>query len=128
LLFRAAQRHETGELAFSFEGRTGGMMNRIRVIGIHAIPAEEPVHLVEVEIAGDASDFDFGEITQEVPGQPRSNWQAVYDEREVGENRFAFFFHFLVTAKPLLSPAGPLVLPPETPLPEHLSGIQYERP
>lgn len=104
------------------------MENQVRVIGIHPVPADEPVHLVELAVEGDADDFDFGEITQEVPGQPRSNWQAVYDERDVGKNRFAFFFHYLDTTRPLLSPAGPLDLPPESPIPAHLQGIEYEQP
>lgn len=80
------------------------MVSRARVIGIHPVAADEPVHLVELEVEGSTDDFDFGDVTQEVLGQPRSNWQAAYDERAIGENRFAF----LDTAKPLLSPAGPL--------------------
>ncbi len=104
------------------------MAKRARVVGIHPNAAPEPAHLVELEIEGSAEGFDFGEITQEVSGQPRNNWQAVYDEREVGQNRFAFFFHYLDTAKPLLSPAGPLALPPDSPAPEHLQGIEYEQP
>jgi hypothetical protein len=104
------------------------MANRARVIGIHPVAADEPVHLVEFEVEGNAADFDFGAITQEVPGQPRSNWQAVYDEREIGANRFAFFFHYLDTAKPLATPVGPLALPPESPVPEHLQSIDYEQP
>lgn len=101
---------------------------RARVIGVHPVEAGEPVHLVELEVEGNAADFDFGEVTQEAAGRPRSNWQAVYDEREVGENRFAFFFHYLDVARPLLSRAGPLVLPPESPVPEHLQDIEYEPP
>ncbi len=104
------------------------MAKRARVIGIHPIAADEPVYLVELEIAGDADDFDFGEVTQEVSGQSRSNWQAAYDERNVGENRFAFFFHNLDTTRSLLSPAGRLHLPPESPVPEHLQDIRYELP
>ena len=104
------------------------MANRARIVGVHPIAAEEPVHLVELEIEGSAEDFDFGEVTQEVPGQPRSDWQAVYDERELGENRFAFYFHYLDMTKPLLSPVGPLALPPESPVPEYLQDIEYEQP
>jgi hypothetical protein len=92
------------------------------------IAAEEPVHLVEVEIDSNADCFDFGAITQEMPSQPQSNWQVAYDEREVGQNRSAFFFHYLDIAKPLVTPAGPLALPPETPVPEHLRSIEYEPP
>ena len=58
----------------------------MRVVGVHPIVADEPVHLVELAIEGSAEGFDFGDITQEVPGQPLSNWQAVYDEREVGHS------------------------------------------
>ena len=104
------------------------MANRARVIGIHPIVWDEPVHLVELEVEGAMSDFRFDEITQVVSGQPRSNWQAAYDERAIGENRFAFFFHYLDTTKPLLSPAGPLDLPSESPVPKHLQGIVYEQP
>jgi hypothetical protein len=104
------------------------MANQARVIGIHSIPADEPVHLVELELGENATDFDFGEITQEVPGQPRSNWQTAYDEREIGKNRFAFFFHYLDPEKPLLSPFGPLALPPESPASQHLQDVEYEQP
>lgn len=104
------------------------MVNRARVLGIHPIGADEPVHLVEIEIEGAADGFDFGEITQELPGKPRGNWQTAYDEREIGPNRFAFFFHYLDNAKPLLSSTGPLALPPESSVPEHLQSIEYEQP
>ena len=104
------------------------MAKGARVVGVHPILADEPVHLVELEIEGGTDGFDFGGVTQEVPGQPQSNWQAAYDEREVGKNRYAFFFHYLDTAKPLLSPVGPLVLPPDSPVPEHLQDIEYEQP
>lgn len=104
------------------------MAQRATVVGIHSIAADEPVHLVELEVVGTVGDFDFRAVTQEVPGQPRSNWPAVYDERELGDNRFAFFFHHLDLAQPLLSPVGPLALPAESPVPEHLRSIEYERP
>lgn len=104
------------------------MANRARVVGIHLIAAKESVHLVELEIEGSTDRFDIGEIAQEVLGQPRSHWQAVYDERQIGQNRFVLFFQHLDTAKPLLSPAGPLFLPPESSVPEHLQGIEDEQP
>jgi hypothetical protein len=99
-----------------------------RVVGIHRIAANEPVHLVELEVQDSADDFDLGMITQEVEGLAPSDWQTVYDERKIGENRFAFFFHYLDTTKPLLSAAGPLPLPPESPVPGHLQGIAYDQP
>ena len=61
-------------------GEGTSMGNRVRVVGIHRISTtQEPVHLVEIEIDGSPDGFDCGEITQETPGQPRSNRQAVYD-------------------------------------------------
>ena len=96
-------------------------------MGIHPISTDEPVHLVELGVERGA-DFDFGEVTQEMAGQPRSNWQSVYDEREVRSDRHAFFFHYLDAARPLLTSEGPLLLPPESPVPEHLSAIRYEQP
>jgi hypothetical protein len=108
------------------------MSNRVRVLGVHPVEAEEPVHLAEVEVIGRIEDFDFGEVTQEVAGQPRSNWQAVYDERELARTdasaRFAFFFHYLGLAKPLLTPFGGIGLPGPSPIPVHLKGIEYEQP
>jgi hypothetical protein len=104
------------------------MANPARVLGVHPIASQDPVHLVELEVEGSEIEFDFSEITQEVPGQPRSNWQVAYDEREIGVNRYAFFFHFLDTARPLLTPVGPLALPPESPAPEHLHRVEYEKP
>src|SRR5690242_6923671 len=104
------------------------MVNQTRVVGIHQVEAEEPVHLVELQVEGSVDDFDFGEITQEEPGKQRNNWQAAYDERKISENRAAFFFHYLDTTRPLLTSAGPLALPPESPVPEHLQNIEYEKP
>lgn len=103
-------------------------MAQAKVIGVHPIPAEEPVHLIELKIEGDPDDFDLDQVTQEVPGIPKSDWQVPYDERKTGENRIAFFFHFLDFEKPLLSPVGPLLLPLETPVPNHLQEIEYEQP
>ena len=102
------------------------MSKLVRVIGIHPITADEPVHLVELET--DAEDFDFGEVTQEAPAQPRSHWQVAWDERKIGANRFVFFFHYLDPAEPLLTPIGPVALPPETPVPAYLQDIEYEQP
>jgi hypothetical protein len=108
------------------------MANHVRIIGIHPVEADEPVRLIELEIDGAIDDFDFGQVTQDLPNQPRAKWQAVYDERELSREaeraRFAFFFHYLDFDKPLLTPFGPVKLPPESPLPEHLQGVEYERP
>jgi hypothetical protein len=105
---------------------------KAKVIGVHAIEADEPVHLIELLVEGDTDEFDIGEVTQETPGQPKSNWQVPYDERVLEESeqltRFAFFFHFLDFERPLLTPAGSLSVPPASKIPVHLKDIEYESP
>jgi hypothetical protein len=39
--------------------------------------------------------------------------------------RVAFFFHFLRLDRPLLTPAGPILLPPPTPRPDRLRFLTY---
>ena len=108
------------------------MATQARIIGVHPVEADEPVHLVELLVDGDADDFDIGEVTQEVAGQPKSNWQAPYDERVLDESdgkiRYAFFFHYLDFEKPLLTPAGSVAIPKPTKQPAHLKDIEYESP
>ena len=108
------------------------MANAVRVVGIHPMLADEPVHLIEIEVTGDVDAFDFTEVAQKLPDQPRENWQAAYDEREVGRDasrvRFAFFFHYLDLEKPLLTPFGSVWLPAESRIPKHLQRIAYEQP
>jgi hypothetical protein len=103
-----------------------------KLIGVHPVPADEPVHLIELLIEGDVGDFEIGEVTQEIAGQPRSEWQAPYDERVLEESRgkvrYAFFFHYLDFKKPLLTPAGSLPLRQPTNVPAHLQDIEYESP
>jgi hypothetical protein len=108
------------------------MADRVTVMGVHPKETNEPVHLIEIEIEGAADQFDFGDITQEDPDRPRENWQAAYDERDLGQSngrrRFAFFFHYLDLDKPLLTSFGPVGLPEPTPMPAHLQAIEYEAP
>ena len=79
-----------------------------------------------------AVDFDFGEVTQEVDGQPKMNWQVSYDERVIEESegnaRYAFFFHYLDLKKPLLTSSGSITLPEPTKAPAHLKSFVYESP
>jgi hypothetical protein len=87
------------------------------------------LYLIEVEIAPRTPDFLWSEVTQQVPGVPRESWQVPYDERPLDEpGRWAFFFHCLDLAKPLLTPAGPVTLPAPSPTPERLRTIEYEAP
>ena len=108
------------------------MPTKATIIGIHPIEADEPVHLFDLLVEGDTDDFDIGNVTQEVAGQPKSNWQAPYDERVLEESdrkiRYAFFFHYLDLKKPLITPAGSLSLPTPTGKPAHLKDIEYESP
>jgi hypothetical protein len=108
------------------------MANMVRIVGIHPVPADQPVHLIEIELTGDVHAFDFGEVTQELAEQPRENWQVAYDEREVGQDadhvRFAFFFHYLDLEKPLLTSFGAVWLPAESRIPEHLQRMEYQQP
>jgi hypothetical protein len=113
-------------------GLDGHMVNVVRVVGIHPVPGDEPVHLIEIELTGDVDAFNFGEVTQEQSDQPRESWQAVYDERELGRHagraRFVFFFHYLDLKKPLLTPFGAAWLPEESEIPKHLQHIEYDQP
>src|SRR5262245_42182991 len=103
------------------------MAAKANIIGVHPVEADEPVHLIELFVEGDPNTLDIGEVTQEVAGQPNSNWQAPYDERVLeeleGKIRYAFFFHNLDFKKPLLTPAGSVSVPKATKLPAHLHDI-----
>ena len=112
--------------------RGGVAANVIEIIGVHLVPSDQPVHIIEIELTGDVSSFDFSAVTQEQADQPQANWQVAYDERLVSQEgeqvRFAFFFHYLDLAKPLLTSVGPIELPKESPLPPYLSQVGYESP
>jgi hypothetical protein len=99
---------------------------------VHPVTADEPIHLIEIEIEGSVDQFDFDEVTQELAEQPRDHWQSAYDEleleRKAGKARFAFFFHYLDVGKPLHTSFGPVALPMATPIPVHLRSIKYEAP
>lgn len=108
------------------------MTSRVKIIGVHPVPADESVHLIEIEVEESTGPFDFGAVTQETPDQPCENWQVAYDERELnsvdGKVRFAFFFHYLDPGKPLRTSYGSVKLPAVSPIPLHLSEIEYEAP
>lgn len=78
----------------------------------------------------DPDSFDWAEVTQEIAGQPRCDWQAPWDERPLDESntRWAFFFHDLDLTRPLLTQDGAIELPEESALPEHLLHVEYESP
>jgi hypothetical protein len=88
------------------------------------------LYLIEVWIEGPVDNFDWSQITQEIAGEPRENWQVPYDEQQLDDSghRWAFFFHFLDLQKPLLTKGGPIKLPTPKELPAHLKSIKYDAP
>ena len=36
------------------------MADRVKVLGIHRVSADEPVHLIEIEVIAPLDQFDFG--------------------------------------------------------------------
>jgi hypothetical protein len=123
-----------GGTVLSNDDRSGAkkIATQARIIGVHPIEGDEPVHLIELLVERNAEDFDIGEVTQEAAGQPKTNGQAPYDDRLVeesdGKARYVFFFHYLDLQKPLLTPSGPLRLPKPTMASAHLQDIEYESP
>ena len=55
------------------------------IIGLYPIEAKEPVHLVEIRIKNSQGLFDIYNFTQEVHGQPKTNWQVPYNEKILDE-------------------------------------------
>jgi hypothetical protein len=119
---------------------------KVEPIGVYPVEAPEPCHLIEVWLRG-GGEIKLGGFTQDLPGKDQSNWQVAYDEwllsadgttgelasfpgaiRSDGDQRVAFFFHYLDVSKPLLSSCGPVVLPQPSPRPDRLAFIPYEPP
>ncbi len=106
----------------------------IQVRGVHPIAGTaEPVYLIDIAIDGSFDDFEWDSITQADPAQPHENWQAVYDEQELGvlpngQMRAIFFFHYLDPSRPLQSRYGDLLLPPPSAVPVDLREVEYFSP
>ena len=120
---------------------------RIEVVGVYSVSAPQPCHLVEVIVHDLGGELQVAEFTQETPGEPRNNWQAPWDEYVLdasgtsgqaapfpgpisakGDVRLAFFLHYLDPSKPLLTPIGPVDLPPPQERPPRLAFMTYEPP
>ena len=120
----------------------------LELIGVYPVPeALEPCYLVEVRVT-DSPGFDVGQFTQEVPNEPRENWQAPYDERVLsaegrevvstrwpiapdllsGNFRLVFFMHHLDLSRPVCTPFGEIPLPEPGERPERLAIVEYEEP
>lgn len=108
------------------------MNDRVRIVGVHPVPGQAKVNLVVLEILDPPYQFDFCDLTQSLPDQPRDNWQIPFEETCLEstpqKERYAFFFHHLDLARPIESPFGDLPLPSVTPMPEELTLIRYEAP
>ena len=137
-------------ISCSKQNSNGEKMNKVEIIGIYPIEADEPVHLIEIIIKESEGVFDIGEFTQEILNEPQANWQVPYmeyildsegdkilaDDFEanskpelwIGNMRIVFFFHYLDFTKPLKSPFGNIILPKETKLPQRLKIIHYDSP
>jgi len=119
----------------------------MELIGIYTVDNNPDVHLVEVMFDDPPDKVDVGQITQEIKGQPQSNWQSPWDEKyldDKGETiigdyfdipkdgdktRLVFFFHDLDFSRPLLTQQRELALTKPTLLPDRLKDkLIYESP
>jgi hypothetical protein len=91
------------------------------VIGVYKVDNESDVNLIEMVINDNPTNVDIVEITQEIDGAHRMEWQSPWDEKYLNENgdkiigdyldipsdgnltRLVFFFHYLDFEKPLLT-------------------------
>ena len=109
------------------------------------LEAPDPCHLIELQLEGAVDErLDLRAVTQEASGEPGSTWQTPsgeyllddagargrpLDEEEVtaltAPARVAFFFHFLRPDRPLLTPIGPVTLPPASARPDRLRFLRY---
>ena len=86
------------------------------------------LYLFEIDVDPPDGMVDWELITQPISGQPESNWQVPWDERPTGEGRWAFFLHSVNLKQPLETPIGAIELPTPTPIPTHLSNVEYDLP
>ena len=117
----------------------------MEIVGVYPVDAPEHCHLIECWVRDASGDFDIGTITQKLADEPEDNWQTPWDEYVLnddgttgelatsidalnGDVRIAFFFHYLDSDRPLITPGGAISLPTPTPRPERLSFIEYEPP
>lgn len=119
-----------------------------KIIGIYYVDENPDVSLVELVIDKKVEEIDIGEFTQEVESQPQLSWQAPFAEKYLSSDgetiigddfhmpdskaestRFTFYIYFLDPAKPLLTPFGPIQLPPRQDPPKRISNqIVFEYP
>lgn len=119
----------------------------MELLGVYTVEDNPDVHLIELVFDKSPGEVDVGQITQEITGQPRDNWQTPWDEKYLDESgekiigdyadipgsgdqtRLIFFFHYLDLTAPLLTQYGQLTLTKPTQLPDRLKGkLPYESP
>lgn len=105
---------------------------RIDIVGNYRI-GNEPWRLIELCAFDLQAPLDFDSFALPIPDQPRSNWQAPWNERILSQDKNsrevrACFFLFVASNGPLLTPAGPIALPPASERPAHLDFVQFEEP
>ncbi len=115
--------------------------------GIYTVDENPEVHVIELTFDHPPDEIDVGQITQEILGRDKSNWQSPWDEKYLDENgekvigdycevpqdqaktRLVFYFHFVDFDKPLMTQHGQVSLTMPTSLPSRLIGlIQYDKP
>jgi hypothetical protein len=119
----------------------------MELIGIYTVDNNPDVHLIEITFDNSPDKVDVGQITQEIQGQPKGNWQSPWDEKymddkgekiigdyfdipkDENKTRLVFFFHDIDFSKPLLTQEGQLTLTQPTLLPDRLKDkLTYESP
>lgn len=117
---------------------------------MYPVHAREPCHLIELLVRSCEGRFDLAPLTQRDQRRPRAEWQVPYAEKMLdpsgervawalwdgpgdedlwrGDVRLAFFFHYLDTELPLLTPFGDVSFPAPTERPARLDGMEYEEP
>jgi hypothetical protein len=126
---------------------TAQSQNSMRLNGVYKVQGLEDVFLVELTFNESPGNVNVNEITQEISGTDRLDWQSPWDEKyldEKGEKiigdfleqpsesdltRIIFFFHNLDFDKPLQTPYGQLKLTQPIDMPRRLNAlVKYESP
>ena len=120
----------------------------VKLIGLYSVNENPDVTLVELIIDKKANEIDIGEFTQEIENEPRLNWQAPFAEKYLDKDgstiigddidlpdvltettRLTFFFYFLDTTKPVMTPFGQLQLTQKSIQPKRIKDlIVFEDP
>jgi hypothetical protein len=125
-------------------------MPHFEIIGIYAIDAHEPCHLVELSVEPDETSYSLSEISFPTRVNMVRSVQAPYDEHFLSEDgdvilgnstyawenpdfwrtphRVSFFMFYLEPGKNIHTPQGLLPIPAAKVLPERLKTIEFTWP